>query len=102
INQYEMGNAQSLEYYVKSTYRFLYKRKRLFGIETIILDFIRKKLPKLDTRKEITEAFVNLKNEIEILSKHPYEKRALEYFDFVKWLESKISRKTFAEVMKGK
>lgn len=102
VTQYEMGNDRMLDYYVKSTYRFLYKRKRLFGIETIILDFIRKKLPKLNSPREILLAFANLKKEIQTLSEHPYEKRALEYFDFVAWLESKISKRTFSQVMKEK
>jgi hypothetical protein len=100
ITQFEMGNDRLLEYYVKSTYGFLYKRKRLFRIETIVLDFIRKKLPKFNTKKEMADAFRILKTDIEKISHDPHEKRALEYFDFIKWLESKISGKSFAEVMK--
>lgn len=102
ILHYELGNESQLEYYVRSTYRFLYKRHRLFKIETIMLDLIRKKLPKTGSQKELMDVFTRLKQEIEKLAKDPQQKRSLEYFDFISWLESKISKRKFAEVVRAK
>lgn len=39
---------------------------------------------------------------MEKLLKIPYESKALEYFDFVSWLESKIENRPFAEVVREK
>ena len=100
ILHYELGNESQLEYYVRSTYRFLYKRHRLFKIETIMLELIRKKLPKIDSEKELMIVFTKLKLEMEKLAKDPQQKRSLDYFDFISWLESKISKRKFAEVVK--
>ena len=47
-------------------------------------------------------AFRKLKTELEEIVKDPFEKRALEYFDFISWLESKIDNRPFAEVVREK
>ena len=46
IVHFELGNYGLLEYEVKSTSRFLYKRNRLYAFETSVLNFIGKKIPK--------------------------------------------------------
>ena len=102
VLHYELGNDDLLEYIVKSTYRFLYKRKRLYKFETSFLDFIRQKLPKVKSNKELVGAFKELKIELEAIAKDPFEKKALEYFDFISWLESKIGNRPFAEIVKEK
>lgn len=102
IIHYELGNEDLLEYLVKSTYRFLYKRKRLYKFETDILNFIRKKLPEIDTQKQLIGAFKGLKEELVEIIKDPFEKKALEYFDFISWLESKIENRPFAEIVREK
>lgn len=102
IINYEMGNRIMIEYAVKSTYRFLLKRNRIHKYENIILDFMRKKMPVINNAKELTFAFTSLKTDIEKLSQNKFEKQALEYFDLVSWLESKIQKKSFAEIVKEK
>jgi hypothetical protein len=103
IVHFELGNADLLEYIVRSTYRFLAKRERLHLLETSILNFIRQKMPKIHTQKEIMNAFVELKVELETIVSDEYEGRVLiEYFDFISWLESKIENRLFADVVKEK
>ncbi len=102
IVHFELGNENLLEYIVKSTYRFLYKRNRLYKFETSILNFIRKKLPHIKSDKELIMSLKELKKEIEEVTKVSFEAKALDYFDFISWLESKISNKLFAEIVKGK
>jgi len=99
---YEMGNRDLLRYMVKWTYHFLSKRKMLFKFEQIILDFIGKKSRQMDTRKKTTEAFKELKGELEKLLPDPYQRRPLDDFEYIEWLESKIQGKPFAEVIQEK
>ena len=98
----ELGKESLLEYTVRSTYRFLFKRKGLYKFESIILDFIRKKLPKTISSKDMINAFKELKVQLEKISKDPFEREALDYFDFISWLESKIENRSFAEIVKEK
>ncbi len=102
IIHYELGNQDLLEYAVRSTYRFLYKSKSLHGIERAILHFIRKKMPATNNRREVIEAFAELKQDIEKLIKDPYERRVLELFDLISWLESKIEERSFGEIVTEK
>ncbi len=96
----ELGDGDLLEYIVRSTYRYLYKRNKLFRFESSVLQFIRKQLPLVRTEKQLREAFVVLRKELSVIVKDPYEKTALTYFDFITWLDSKIEGKRFAEVMR--
>ena len=100
IIHYELGNKELLEYTAVSVYRFLYKKERLYQTEKIFLDFIKLKLHKLFTEKQVIEAFKELKDELTELTKDPYEKRFLEGFDLISWLQSKIENRPFAEVVK--
>ncbi|MBI2271893.1 MAG: hypothetical protein HYU69_16245 [Bacteroidetes bacterium] len=102
IIHFELNDTELLEYSIKSTYRYLLKRNRLYKFEDAILNFIRKKIFKKNTYKDLIEAFKELCEELLKLSKNPFEKRALEYFDFISWLESKIENRSFAEVVREK
>lgn len=100
IIHYEIGNVLLLESLLRSTYRFLSKRNRLYEFEKSVLGFIQKS-GKLRSSKELREAFIELKNEFEILAKIPSENAMLRYFNFTAWLESKIDNKTFAEAVQA-
>lgn len=102
IIQFELGKQDLLEYTVLSTYRYLYKRKHLYQLEASILNFIRKKLPEINSQKQLMVAFKKLKTELEEIFKNPFERKALDYFDFISWLDSKVEGRTFAEVVKEK
>ena len=97
-----MGNEELIEYMVKSVYRDLIKRNNLYKFETVFLGFIKKRLPKASSKKELAEEFKLLKKNIEVVTNNDYERKSLDYFDFISWLESAISGKTFAEIVKEK
>ena len=101
VIHFEMGNEEHLEYITRSTYRYLYKRKRLYKVESCIIDFMRK-TERLNSQKEFMSAFKKLQEELIRLSSDPFESRAFEYFDFISWLESKIENRPFAEIVKQK
>ena len=102
IVHYELGNEIQLPYYVRSVYRYLLKRQRLFKFEVLILEFIRKKTPKINSANDLRIAFAELKESMLILKKDKQEKRAFDYFDFISWLESKIEKRSFSEIVQGK
>lgn len=102
IIHFELKNYDILPYMIRSVYSFLYKNKKMFAFEQVIMDFIRKKLIHTLTRKELLEAFSELRNELIKLQADPFEKRVFEYFDFISWVDSKIENKPFAEIIKRK
>jgi hypothetical protein len=99
VVQYEMGKQDLLEYSIRSTYRFLLMRKKLYKTEFAFLNFFKKKAPRLNSKKLQVEAFVELKAELEGIMKDPFEQQALDLFDFITWLESKITGRPFAEIV---
>jgi hypothetical protein len=102
ILHYELGNSRLLEYNAVSAYRFLYKSKRLYKLENIVLNFIRKKMHHIYTAKDEVEAFVELRKEFLELIDDPYEKKAFEYFDYISWFDSRIEKRSFEEIVKEK
>ncbi len=99
---YELGHDELLEYMEKSAHRYLEKKMRLYKVETSILDFMRKKIPKISNGKDLTAAFKELRKELEEIMKDPFETKVLDYFDFISWLESKIQNRPFADIIKEK
>ncbi|MEM1320876.1 MAG: hypothetical protein AAGG75_11505 [Bacteroidota bacterium] len=99
IIHFEMGNAMLLEYLLRSTFRYLRSRNRVHQFERRVLGFIRDS-NKIRTRKELNEAFGQLKKDFEELSEIPSERVMFQYFDFIAWLESKIENKPFPEVVR--
>jgi tetratricopeptide (TPR) repeat protein len=92
---WEKGEEELLPYATLSTYRFLYKRKKLYKFESIVLQFIREKMPHINTSGQQRAAFIELKEKLENQLQNPLEKKALDYFDFITWIESKITKKDF-------
>ena len=102
ILQYEKQNYDLLPYLIRSTYRYLLRKKRLFKFENIILDFLRKDILKIKSKKELIRSFKKLKNKLELLPKGSDVKQGFEDFDYMSWLESKIENRPFAEVIRDK
>ncbi len=102
IIHFELGNEDLLEHKVLSAYRALYKKNSLYKVENCLLSFIRKKLPKISSGAQLTGEFALLKKELEKIMRNPFEEKALEYFDFISWLESKIEGRPFAEIVREK
>ena len=91
VVHFEKGSdVDFLKSLLRSTYRYLLKRNRLYKTEECILNFIRKRLSKVHTEKELLDSFAQLKKEIVQLMKDPYESNIIQDFDFVAWLDSKI------------
>lgn len=102
IVNFELKDHDHLAYSVKSVYRYLSKNKRLYKFESIILNFIQKKILKIVDEKKLKEAFKNLRTELLKLNNDPFEKEVFEHFDFISWLDSKIENRNFAEIVREK
>ena len=101
IIHYELGNIDLMEYNIKSVLRYLNNKDKLYKYEHALIKFI-KRLPFLDEDTDISFEFHQLKNELDRISKDEYEKKAFDYFDIVSWLESKLTKKKFADVVREK
>jgi hypothetical protein len=94
IVHYELGNYDLLEYAVNSARRFLAKQERIYKFEKLILNFVVKAM-KYPTERTRQGFYIKLKSDLNALS-------ALEHFDIISWLESKIAKKDFTEILKTK
>lgn len=88
ILHYELGNTDSLEYFIRSTYRYLLKRQRLYKVESAVLNYLRKNA-YLYSQKEIIASFKKLREELLPHTRDMFEKKAFEEFDLIGWLEGK-------------
>ena len=101
VLHYELGKSDVMEYRIKSTYRFLASKQKMYQLERIILTSIRK-LINVKSKEESIQFFKQLKSSLEPVVQDPLESKFLVYFDIMSWLESKIEKKKFEEVVKGK
>ncbi len=98
---YELGNDDLLEYSLTSTERFLSKRDRLYEFEVTILKFIKKAIT-INNEFELMNAFKTLKYQLQPLATKVFEKNVFEYLDFIAWLDSKITGRSFKEIVESK
>lgn len=101
IVHFELGNEDLLPYLLRSTYRYLLKQQRIYKYENFMLQFIRK-LPKTPSTHKTKESFIELRSNLKELEQDPFEKHALGNFDIISWLESKIEKRSFSEIVKEK
>lgn len=89
IVHYELGNYDLLEYITKSTQRYLSKRQRDYGLEKLVIEYVRKLIRTTDDadRRNHFEAFAQ---EVRKLVDVPEERIVLKYFNFIDWAESKL------------
>ena len=101
ISHYELENLDVIDYYIRSTYRFLSKKYDLRLYQTYILGFL-KNLGKGLSNNELKEEFLTLRDQLIPLSDKPYEKRAFIYFDIISWLESRIYNQPVGDIIRKK
>lgn len=101
IIHYELGNYDLLEYTIKSTKRFVDKNQRNYQFESVFLKHI-KKIVRAKNPDDSAKLFSQFKNDVQKVMENPYEKAANRYFDFMTWIDSKIQKKSFADVLKTK
>jgi hypothetical protein len=93
----ELGNRDLMEYSIKSTYRFVYKKDRMYKYERRILRFFTE-LQSVSDEPSYLEKARELKADLDEIVKDPYEAWASNVFDMPTWLEGRISGRTMAEI----
>lgn len=99
ISHYELDNIEQVEYYLKSTYRFLLKKEGLYKYQKYILQFM-KNLSKETQGEQLIKQFEGLELKLLPLEKQRYEKRPFLYFDIISWLQSKITHEPIEMVIR--
>jgi len=102
ICHFELKNNELLESVVKSTYRDLLKANKLFNVEKLLLHFIKEKMPRIKTKTDLINSLIEVKNELEEITKDPLEKNAFYSFDLISWIESKIEKRSFESIVRQK
>ncbi len=100
IAHFELGNAQLVEYQVKSVYRFLSKMEDLHAVQREIFRFLRR-TPRI-RESELKEEFISLRDKLLKLEADPFEKRPFLYLDIISWLESKIADRPIQDIIREK
>lgn len=101
IVYFELGDDRGLESAIRSFYRFLRKKCHLSAFDSTLLLFLRK-LPGITDRRELRRALEELHAALTTLRETPEGKMRLFQFDFITWLESKITGRTFAAALREK
>ena len=101
IIHFELGNKDLLEHVLKSANYFPFPLEELNKIEITLFNFI-KSLQKINEPKELKMEFSRIKEEITPLLKGESGKNAFLYFDYLSWIESKIEKKSFGEIIRNK
>lgn len=100
VLHFERGNQEALPSVLRSSYRYLLGRKRVFGLEKTLMKFLRKQLslepPPLD------QAFQDLRRELQALKQMHFEAMSLRFFDVIAWLDSRITGRPFKEIVQEK
>lgn len=99
ICHFELGHADVIPYYLRSTYRYLSKKDDLQQFQNYILSFI-KQLEGNMKQSVLINQFQNLRDQLLTLVDSPYEKRSFIYFDIISWLESKIQGRKVEAIIK--
>lgn len=102
IVHFELGNVRELEYYTRSTRRYLSGKKNLDATQVLVIDFIQNKVHKVNSKREQAELFKKLRSKMESIYNNKTEMQNTGAFDVLSWIDSKISGKSFAQVVKEK
>lgn len=98
---YELQNFDLIEYIMKSTKRYLSNKNKLNKFEFLALTHIRK-LINAKNNDDKMFIFKEWRKELKSISQDILEIRAFEFFDFISWIESKMTGKRFSEIVKNK
>lgn len=100
IVHYELGNSSIIDHLVKSMKGFLKKRRQLYQFEKCMLKFFQRDISVDKKNLNFISTLKKLRAELDEIFKLPTEAKALGYFDFIEWVDSKIEKQPLLEIMK--
>lgn len=106
IIHYELGNFDLLDYLIKSTERFYNKQRKSqikgYEFEVVFIQAFKRLLKANRGTGSTADALKEMKVELTDLLQNEKERIALEYFDYITWLDSKLTGTSFAELKRRK
>ncbi len=96
IIHFELGNFESLDYYLVSTYGYLKKRNLIKKTERIMINLL-KKLQNISDPAKYRAAMISARMELEASN----EIDSFGPFDVLAWIESKLSGISYPEAIKN-
>lgn len=101
IVHFELKNYDLIDYLVKSTQRFLIKRKRDFDFEKTFIAYVRK-INKYSNSEKLIDIYKEFREELEQLYLLPKNRVMHSYFDYLSWLDSKINDVSFSQAIQNR
>ena len=106
VIHYELENYDLLDYLVKSTERYYLKKKKTVEVGYAFeLTFIKCFKQLIKTSKQVEKSHGVLKemeHELNELMRDRNERVALEYFDYITWIQAKLANKSYGELKRAK
>lgn len=99
IVHFELNHREALPYFALSTYKYLQRQKMLFGLEKLVIHYLKNRFLRAPDKTTVHAAFADLLIDFEKLLEDPLERNALRYFDFMAWLRSHVEKRSFVDVM---
>jgi predicted house-cleaning noncanonical NTP pyrophosphatase (MazG superfamily) len=99
ILHYEMGNTYLLDSLLRSTSYYINKHSKIEGFERLLMRFIRE-AQQSSSKAELVQISMEIKQEFKQLAQDSTQSAFTQYFDFIAWIDSKISGKSFAEMQR--
>ncbi|MEP7317701.1 MAG: hypothetical protein ABI921_03140 [Panacibacter sp.] len=96
---YHLNNYELLEYQARSADRMMKKTDHLYNCEKLLLDFF-KIVSGLVDASQLDMQLKALQKKVNILFKVHYERGFSFYFDIQSWIESQLTGKGFAQVVR--
>ena len=89
---FELKNNLILPSLMKSTYRFLYKKKRVYQFENLFLKYLHLFL-RSETKKEQVQLFNHFRNELVPLQENKLENLIFNDIDLIGWIDKNLGIK---------
>ena len=97
---YDLDNIDLMPYLVNTVESFYTKIKSKNKLQTNTIQFFKKvSTVGISERTELLNSF---NDQLKLIQKDPFEKRALVYLDILNWIEAKIKKSSIGQVIKLK
>ncbi len=95
---FDLGNYDFLKYEIKSTRRFLLKKKRLFLVEDLVLRYLNRLIGIRDEEKKM-EVLISFREKMEQTLTQEFEGNTKSYLNLLNWLQSKIEKRPIYDII---
>ena len=100
IIHYEIGNNDLLPYLIKSVCRSLMNKRQLYKTDHILIEFLRAKINKINSKNDLIVAFRELLDKLsQLCQEDPFERKLHQSSIIIPWVQSKVENRPMGEIM---